>query len=290
MGSSPGRIRAAAGHLFEGSLVRSAPYYRRLNIPVLLPFTDSPGAEGLGPMFIPLFPTVREQGKILALDLLDSRQRPPSVYVLEYPEPALGELADAFEETLRSPPPRGKQKRQALAKTVKIERVAAETPAQVADFIGTVRQNRKHAVLLAVPGPLALGILPLLPESNLKSAVFYGGASLALRDVGSGYASLGFTLNLCVPAPVPDPKDPGLAEFANIYRQSFKAEPVWSSVSAYDAVTLAVLALAAGDPLGYLSNPSGNTGIAGTYARDKPPPAAVIKVHRQTPGSVAYLP
>ncbi|MDR1042136.1 MAG: ABC transporter substrate-binding protein [Deltaproteobacteria bacterium] len=290
LGKSPGRIRAAAGHLFEGSLVESAPYYRRLGIPVLLPFIDSPGAAGLGPEFVPLFPSVTEQGVALAVSILDSRQRPPAVYILESGEAALGEFADAFERALRDPPPRGRQKRPALAKGVKVERVAAESVQDVAEFLETVKGNRKYAVLLAVPGPFAIRILPLLPESNLKSALFYGGAALAVRDVGAAWASLGFTLNLCVPAKVPDPKDAQLAEFANLYRQTFKTEPVWSSVSAYDAVKLALLAMATGDPMAYLSSPDGNAGIAGTYARDRPAPAAVIQVHRQAPESVAYLP
>jgi ABC-type branched-subunit amino acid transport system substrate-binding protein len=290
LGAAPGRIKAAAGHLFEGSLVESAPYYRRLGIPVLLPFIDSPGAAGLGPEFIPLFPSVTEQGAALALSVLDSRQRPPAVYVLESSEPALGEFADAFERALKDPPPRGRQKRQPLAKAVKVERVAADDARAVEEFLAGVKVNRKYVVLLAVPGPTALKILPLMPESNFKSALFYGGAALAVRDVGAAYAQLGFTLNLCVPARVPDPKDAQLAEFSNVYRQTFKVEPVWSSVSAYDAVKFALLAMATGDPMGYLASPEGNTGIAGTYARDKPAPAAVISVHRQSPESVAYLP
>ncbi|MDR2612783.1 MAG: ABC transporter substrate-binding protein [Deltaproteobacteria bacterium] len=293
LGDAPGRIRAIAGHLFERSLVQSAPYYRRLEVPVLLPFADSPEAATLGPQFMPLFPSVPEQGRALALELLDSRQRPPGVYILEYPEPALGELADSFEEALQSPPPRGKQRRQGLGRNVKIERVPVERVQDVEELLAGVKVNRKYAVLLALPGPLVLQMLPLLPESNFKSAVFYGGAALAVRDVGAAYSSLGYTLSLCVPAPIPDPKDtkyPGLAEFANVYRQAFKVEPVWSSVSAYDAVTLAVIALATGDPMGYLSDSGGNTGIAGSYARGRPAPAAVIRVHRQAPGSVAYLP
>jgi ABC-type branched-subunit amino acid transport system substrate-binding protein len=290
LGNAPGRIKAAAGHLFEGSLVASAPYYRRLGIPVLLPFIDSPGAAALGEEFVPMFPSVTEQGVALALGVLDSRQRPPAVYILESQEPALGELADAFERTLRDPPARGRQRRAALAKSVKVERVPAEDVLAVSEFLSTVKVNRKYVVLLAVPGPFAIKILPLLPESSFKSALFYGGAALAVRDVGAAYASLGFTLNLCVPAQVPDPKDAQLAEFSNVYRQTFKVEPVWSSVSAYDAVKLALLALATGDPLGYLSSPDGNAGIAGTYVRDRPAPATVISVHRQSPESVAYLP
>jgi ABC-type branched-subunit amino acid transport system substrate-binding protein len=290
LGRTPGRIKAAAGHLFEGSLVASAPYYRRLRIPVLLPFIDSPGAAVLGPEFVPLFPSVSEQGVALALNVLDSRQRPPAVYILESQEPALGELADAFERTLKDPPARGRQKRAALGRNIKIERVPAEDVRAVEELLATVKGNRKYAVLLAVPGPFAIKIIPLLPDSSFKSALFFGGAALAVRDVGSAYASHGLTLNLCVPAQVPDPKDAQLAEFANIYRQTFKVEPVWSSVSAYDAVKLALLALATGDPMEYLSSPDGNAGIAGTYIRDKPAPAAVISVNRQAPESVAYLP
>jgi ABC-type branched-subunit amino acid transport system substrate-binding protein len=300
---SPGSVKMAAGHLFEESLSASAPYYNARGIPAILPFSDSWETGALGEAYFRLLPSVPEQGRALAREILVSFRGAKAVYILEGTDPALSLLADSFQECLKNPgscePPRApaKGKKQppqlnALPKKTPVERIVLDSPEKLSEFLPKACKNGKCAVLLAVTSRQAILLAPRFSEASLKNSTFYAGTALASRDVGAAYSALGLSLYLAAPLNMADGKNKELESFVSAYRQEYKIDPVWSSVLAYDAVSIAEKALSSGDPMSFLLSPEGQVGIGGSYVFSEGiRPSAVIKIDGKTSAkNASYLP
>jgi ABC-type branched-subunit amino acid transport system substrate-binding protein len=288
-----GRVRMVVGHLFEDNLLANAPYYENARVPVLLPFLDNWETPKLGDNYFQLLASVPAQARALARDILLTKIKPPVIYILEGKEPTLKLLADSFYDALYTPDNENSKPRVSpLAKRVKVERVVLDDMAKVPEFLSTVNKNQKYFVLLALTSRDAIRLVPYLMESNLKSSVFYGATSLANRDVGSAYASQGFVIQFCVPVNLADSKNERLQDFVLRYRQRYKTDPTWSSVMAYDAVSLATKALSRENWADYLRSPEGSVGLSGDYNfKSDLRPVAVLKVdNKQNLKNISYLP
>ncbi|MDR2459479.1 MAG: ABC transporter substrate-binding protein [Deltaproteobacteria bacterium] len=290
--ANPDRVKIVAGHLFEESLLDNISYYEKRDLPVILPFLDNWETNALGPNYYQLLVSVPAQGRALALDVLASHRNAPAVYILEGDDPSLKLLADSFVETLANPNQEEKTNYKALPKKTVVQRVVIQTPEQdLPEFLATIKKNQKYVVLLALTTRQALGVAPYFLESNFKSSFFYGPMALANRDVGAAYLSLGFNLNLCVPANMADTKNEELSVFIDRYRQEYKEDPVWSSVVAYDAVSLAELALSSEDGFAFLNSSEGHAGLVGTYLfSSSTRPSGILRVDLTNTKNVSYLP
>jgi ABC-type branched-subunit amino acid transport system substrate-binding protein len=287
-----GRVKIAAGHLFESSLAENAPYYKRFRIPVLLPFLDNWETATLGSGFYQLMPDIPAQARLLAERTLKIPSSKLSrIIILESPAAPFQLLADTYVATLKDPSAlsTGKQKKRPLAGKVKVLRFVIHSPADLATVIAENKLNPQDVVFLALSNSQAVQVAPYFIESNFQKATFLGGASLANRDVCLVYLASKLNLELVVPLDLKNSKIDALNQFIHRFRLSYKQEPTWPSVLAYDAVTMAIKASSVPEGALYLnSGDKGPEGLAGYYSfADRKVPAEVVKVVRE---SAVYFP
>ncbi|MDR2353911.1 MAG: ABC transporter substrate-binding protein [Deltaproteobacteria bacterium] len=298
---NPSRVKAVVGHIFETSLFENAPYYQRQKLPVLLPLLDNWEAQRLGPEFFPMMPDVLEQGRILAQYVLGLKKKPARVFIIESSAEPLKILADTFEETLRNPNPttpesnkKKKNNLRPLSKKIAIERIHLDNIQEFPEILGTLKGKAEDVVLLALTSREALLMAPYFQNSSLKRANFLGGTALATRDVGAAYATLEYTLFLCLPVhPGNTKNNRELLEFLTRYRNSYKQDPLWASVMAYDAIYLALVKgyFASHDSVKALRETPEHRGLAGIYAfQDDEMPGVVMRVDKHNQGNISYLP
>ncbi|MDR2340565.1 MAG: hypothetical protein LBF40_10625 [Deltaproteobacteria bacterium] len=285
------RVRAAAGHLFEGSLEENAPYYRRYGIPVLLPYLDNWETGLLGGGFYQLMPNVPAQARLLA----DRTLRPPTtklarIVILETPAAPFELFADTYVATLKDPQAlsTGRTKRRALPSKVKILRYVMRDMRELPMIIESSKLTPQDYVVLALSGRQAVQAAPFFVESNFQKAIFLGGTALATRDTCLAYLAANLNLELVLPLDLRNTKIQALSEFVHRYRIENKQEPAWPSVLAYDAVALAIKASSVPQASMYLDGAEAPEGLAGSYAfSEGKVPGEVVRVNRD---STVYYP
>ena len=103
------------------------------------------------------------------------------------------------------------------------------------------------------------------------------------------YIAARTNLELVVPRDLRNTKDPALNEFVQRFRLLNRQDPAWPSVTAYDAVTMAVKAAASPEGEGNLAaEDKVHTGLAGEYSfSSRRVPGEVVRVSAD---SVVYFP
>ncbi|MDR2368989.1 MAG: hypothetical protein LBF58_12960 [Deltaproteobacteria bacterium] len=299
-----GRLRslgfpvAVMGHLYESSLAMGAPYYSRAGAPVLLTYIESPQTAELGPSFVRLLPDPASQGRRLAKEVPRSGNRIKQVYVLEGPEPAQRELAEAFRESLINPqapaPTKANPKpsKPRAMKASNVNTVPINGPEDLKVLLD-LKGNPKDWVLVALPPRLALRAAPILASSGFKRATFLMPTSLALREIGASYLAVDIkNAQVALPLDFGTGKNlnKALIDFRRRFVQYHRREPSWAAVMAYDAATLASLAASNdGGALPFLGDAGMvHVGVAGrmTLSEDGWP----ISTVRLDPGRLHWLP
>jgi ABC-type branched-subunit amino acid transport system substrate-binding protein len=286
-------VKVALGHFSEKSLTRSAPYYIHYQIPVLLPYLESPEVSSLNENFFQLMPDYGAQGRRLAQEVLSQSKKPTQVVILVGPERPQRLLADAFANTLRQGltiPASGQKKPQKkyapLAAKYKVHRFDISTIGELT-YLKDLKGGSFDLVLLALPPSLALEAGPVLATSNFRKARYLAGNSLGLREVGAEYRALGLSLTLCLPV-VPAPKNNAYNAFARRYEYFTKNAPTWPAVLAYDTATLAIKAASMGNIKEYLREPDRpHQGLTESYVLNRGVPTQLLKVDDN---NLAFLP
>jgi ABC-type branched-subunit amino acid transport system substrate-binding protein len=241
---------AIMGHLYESRLSQGAPYYAKSGAPVLLTYVESAQASELGPGFVRLLPNPASQGRRIAKDVPRTGKKIKQVYILEGPDPAQKELAEAFRESLVNPtapaPTKANPKpsKPRALKASSVNTIPINSPGDLKVIMG-LKGSPQDWVLVALPPWLAMRAGRVLAESEFKRANILLPTSLAIRDLGASYIAMGLKYaQVALPLEIGSGKNANkaLAEFQRRFVQSFRREPSWAAVLAYDATTLASLA------------------------------------------------
>ncbi|MDR2199226.1 MAG: ABC transporter substrate-binding protein [Deltaproteobacteria bacterium] len=287
-----GRVKAAAGHLFEGSLEENAPYYQRYEIPVLLPFLDNWRTADLGGGFYQMMPSVPAQAEILAERTLKGSGKLSRIVILETPAPPFALLASTYAATLKDPSAlrRGKQKApRKLGAKIPVQRYVLRDLRELPLIVAENKMGPRDVVLLALSQTQAVQAAPYFMESNFQKTAFLAPSSLAVRDVARAFLAANLTLEVVVPYDMRDTKNAAFNEFVHRFRILNKAEPAWPSLAAYDAVTMAIKVGSVPEGERYLTTGErGPEGLSGFYSfSDGLVPGRVATV---TKDSAVYYP
>ncbi|MDR1049872.1 MAG: hypothetical protein LBP95_02095 [Deltaproteobacteria bacterium] len=251
------------GHLFETTLAQAAPYYKKIGAPVILTYIESPQTADLGPGYVRLLPDPASQGRRLAREVPRSGKRVRQVFILEGPDQPQKELAEAFRQHLVNPaapeptkadpkPQKPRAMKPSQVTTVAIEN--ADDLLAVNDF----KSTPQDWILVALPPRLAMRAAPILGGSSMKRATFLLPMSLSVREIGAAFLAADIrNAQMALPLEFGSGKtaNKNLSEFRRRYLQFHRREPSWAAVVAYDAATLAQLAVSnEGGAMSYLSD------------------------------------
>lgn len=248
------QVAVALGYFTESRFMADAPLYLYNKKPVLLPFLTTADPASRGPStFFRLMPTYKEQGRFLALQILELRQRPKALLIIQGENKNLVDLVFTLTETLASPPqpqaktPKGKKPKALKPLSDKAEVVVLEMDQILTtDGLIELKGTRPGLVILAVDINEALILAPLLAESKLSKTRYWGGSYLGFRDVGAAFSSLGLSLSLCLPpVNLADQDSRTIQEFKRQYVATYQEHPTWISALAYDALNIAIKATSA---------------------------------------------
>lgn len=258
----PAPVSVALGYFTESRFSEDAPRYLYLKKPVMLPFLTNPEAAGRGPnSFFRLMPSSTEQGRYLALEVLEMKKRPQRILIVQGVGPRQAELVGAFSETLAAPPqppppqppPPGQRPPRPPAPIKPLDSKALVLikdleQAMRPDDIPELAKNTPDLILLALDLPEALSLAPVLAESRFKKSPLWGGIVLGFRETGAAYASLSLDLSLCLPVVnLADTRNRALQDFKRKYITDYQAHPTWIAALAYDSLNLAIKAVASSD-------------------------------------------
>lgn len=266
------KVALVIGYFTETSFQQDAPRYLYLKKPVILPYLTNPEAAARGPYsFFRLMPDYDEQGRFMAMEILAMKTRPSRILIIQGAEDNQATLVENLVKTLSEPiqpeapqveegkkPPKAPPKIKPLdskAKIVTVNARQALEPDSIVDF----GKRTPELIILAIGLPDALRLAPVLAESKFAKTPMWGGVMLGLRETGAAYASLKLRLSLCLPAVSLIQSSPKtLIDFKNRYVATWRTQPTWISVLAFDSMNIAIKAATSveengGDLAGYLS-------------------------------------
>ncbi|MDL2260267.1 ABC transporter substrate-binding protein [Deltaproteobacteria bacterium OttesenSCG-928-K17] len=258
-----GQVAAVMGYFSENRFRADAPRYLYLKKPVLLPYLTNRQAAAAGPLtFFSLMPTIADQGRFMAMEILTMKKRPSRILIIVGEEGEQSQLVEALTATLAEPVQEpvpvaepGKKAPKAPAKirpldtrstkVVTISKSQAMSPDEVTDF----GKSNPDLIILAVGIKEAFELAPVLAESKWAKSPMWSGIFLAFRETGAAFASLKLRLNVCLPVPSPlnDDRNRALRDFKSRYVAEWRTQPTWISAMAYDSVNILIKAASAGE-------------------------------------------
>lgn len=302
------KVAVVVGYFTESRFAADAPRYLYLKKPVLLPFLTTGEAASRGPScFFRLMPTFEDQGRFMALEILEMKKRYRRILIIT----GEGEFQAAFTRTLTesladppqpAPPDQAAQgkKGQKIAPPLKpldpkasVLTVSLEQ-ALDPEGIPELTKVKPELIILALSVSESLTMAPALTEPRFAGVPVWGGVSMGFREAAAAFSALDVKLRLCLPVADPSNAKNGTAQdFIQKYRNIYHSDPTWMSALAYDGLMLAIKAAGNGptsaESLAFLSGQDHHS--LGAYkivpGGGGEPPLAFMSV---TQDSLGFLP
>ena len=304
------KVAVVVGYFTESRFAADAPRYLYLKKPVLLPFLTTGEAASRGPnCFFRLMPTFEDQGRFMALEILNMKKRPRRILIIT----GAGEFQASFTATLTrtladppqplppEQPAQGKgKKNQKIQPPVKPldpkASVLTVTLEQALDPEGIpeLTKVKPELIILALSVSESLTLAPVLVEPRFAKVPVWGGISMGFREAAAAFSTLDINLRLCLPVADPlNEKNKNVQDFIQKHLETYHSHPTWISALAYDSMMLAIKAAGSGstsaEVLSFLSGQSHHS--LGTYkivpGGGGDPPLAFMPVNQQ---SLGFLP